>query len=213
MKKEQPQPKTFENRVFNDINIHNFKQLLLQCDFNCVLNSDSVDQAFEHFEKLYTESFNSAFPLKTVTVRNKLIKREPWATKGFINSSNNKTKLYQKKLRNPNDQNTNRYKIKLHNAAKRWLKSDYYKNLLSEHKHNIKETWKILNQLIHKSKQRNSLPSTFNVNDKTISHPAEIANEFNIFFANAAQNIINKSTQRAQLPPKADIIFTTIFLI
>ena len=70
-KKAKFLPKTYERRIFNDTNIKKFKQLLLQCNFNGILNSDCVNLALEQFERLYTESFDAAFPLKTVTQHKK----------------------------------------------------------------------------------------------------------------------------------------------
>ena len=58
---------------------------------------------------IYADAYEEAFPLKTIKVRKKLIKQEPWVTKGLIISSINKDKLFRKKLNKPNAVNINNF--------------------------------------------------------------------------------------------------------
>ncbi len=54
--------------------------------------------------------------------------------------------------------------------------------MLDIHKHNIKETWAVLRQVMNKNKQSVKLPKTFIVNGIEMSNSKQIAEELNTFF-------------------------------
>ena len=54
----------------------------------------------------------------------------------------------------------------------------YYDKKLTEYKTNIKETWKILNNIINRKSRRSLLSTNFNMNGREISNPLDIANDF-----------------------------------
>jgi hypothetical protein len=57
---------------------------------------------------------------------------------------------------------------------------------------NLKETWKLINEVTNKKKQKQSLPSTFQVGDRLVTHTTEIANGFCKFFSNIGPSLANK---------------------
>ena len=65
----------------------------------------------------------------------------------------------------------------------------YYTNIFATYKTDSKQTWSILRQTINKSKKSNSLPSTFVIDNNTISNPQVIAEEFNKFFSKIGQSV------------------------
>ena len=46
--------------------------------------------------KTFHEVCNNSFPLKTVTVKERGMKANPWISKGIVKSSKHKFKLYEK---------------------------------------------------------------------------------------------------------------------
>ena len=76
----------------------------------------------------------------------------------------------------------------------RKAKKDYYAKIIKENKDNIKETWKILNQIINKQKIHHTLPKTFKdpKDNKTIKTDTNIAKGFNKFFVNVGPNLAKK---------------------
>ena len=54
-------------------------------------------------------------------------------------------------------------------------------------KNNLKKTWEILRQAIHKQNKRPTIPDTFIINRKSNSNINEIAEEFNNFFVNIGE--------------------------
>lgn len=62
-------------------------------------------------------------------------------------------------------------------------KKEHYRNLLEDNKNNIKNTWKVLNDIIKKRKNKNGYPNYFiTKNNLTSNDTTEIVNEFNEFF-------------------------------
>ncbi len=60
--------------------------------------------------KLYKDSFNIAFPIKTIHNITKYQKHLPWITKGLVQSSVTKHNLYRTKLQQPTHNNIDNYK-------------------------------------------------------------------------------------------------------
>ena len=117
-------------------------------------------------------------------------------TAGLIQSSVNKIKLYRTKLNSPTPENINRYKnyLSLYNKLKRTMKAQYYTDILSENKSDMKKTWSILNSVINKQKKKDRLPSSFIVNNELSSNLTDIANGFNDFFTNVGHTVKSQIT-------------------
>jgi len=67
----------------------------------------------------------------------------------------------------------------------------YYSELISNVKSDVRKTWTILNELIGKTKDKSSLPDTFIHNDKHISDPKQISNDFCSYFSKVGENFAN----------------------
>ena len=88
--------------------------------------------------------------------------------------------------------------------------------MLEKQKANVKETWKILNEVTNKRKNKPTCPGYFIKNNKRISKKEDIANGFNNFFTNVGPNL----TKNIPLPKNdttiydylEEIIKHTIFL-
>ena len=60
--------------------------------------------------------------------------------------------------------------------------------MLDIHKHNSKETWAVLRQVMNQNKQSVKLPKTFIVNGIEMSNSKRIAEELNTFFLDRYQH-------------------------
>ena len=66
---------------------------------------------------------------------------------------------------------------------KRLIKKKYYEDKINDkNKSNIKETWKIIKQLITKTNNKLSYTDHFKFNNKLVSDKDEISELFNDFF-------------------------------
>ena len=78
----------------------------------------------------------------------------PWFTKGLVESSKCKNKLFAKYKRNPTPQNEQKYKeyCKIFQRTHRKMKADYYSKQFDKYASDVKATWKILRGAIGYSK-------------------------------------------------------------
>jgi hypothetical protein len=70
--------------------------------------------------------------------------------------------------------------------------SRYYEHKICEASSNIKQTWKLLNTIINKRKDKNSIHSKFSHNNNLISDPVEVSNRFCGYFTNIGKNLAER---------------------
>ena len=76
----------------------------------------------------------------------------------------------------------------------------YYQDELDHNKNNLNKSWKIINNIIGRQKQKSNKDSKFNHNNKTISGDSEIAQHFNDFFINIGPTLASKIPQSTTDP-------------
>ena len=62
-------------------------------------------------------------------------------------------------------------------------------NYFTSHKNNIKKTWKTIDETLNRGKSRTQFPNEFIIDNKSVTDHKEIADKFNIFFANICAKI------------------------
>ena len=177
-----------------------FKSKLSETDFNEVLNTSNVNEAYTKFMVLYRQAFEFSFPLQRVKNSRKHIKKELWMTKGLLISSVTKHKLYMKKLKKPCHENIERYKEynSLFRKILRAQKKKYYEDIFNKCRNDSKETWKLLRSVIGKTSNKSAFPDVIQHNNVTIENSEEITNIFNDYFTNIGKNT-EKSIQQSQI--------------
>lgn len=171
-------------RVRSKENINKFKEQLRNIDWMEIEGYNNPHSAYTSFLEKYTKVYNTCFPLKRTKTKYN-VNNKPWLSKGLLKSINRKNKLYKKYLSSPNPNSEScykNYKNKL-NHSLRIAKRLYYEKKLIDSKSNIKNTWKILNEIINKKNRKSKLPSTFKINNQETSNPTEIANKFCSYFS------------------------------
>ena len=87
--------------------------------------------------------------------------------------------------------------IVLHNyknkftALKRTAEKNYNCNQLEQAKNNLRETWRIIKNVINENKNHVAFPESFKYNDEIISEPRDISNKFNEYFVNIVGPILD----------------------
>ena len=169
-----------------------FKAELQTANWDDVAGHSDPNSAYENLWSKYIASYNKCFPLKKVKARNGYLNK-PWLSKGLLKSIKRKNILYKRYLCNPSPDRENQYK-KYRNkltCSFRAAKRIYYAKKLEECKSNMKSTWIILNEVINNKKSKSNLQTTFNVDDKEISDPTQIADHFCAYFTNIRSNLAN----------------------
>ena len=181
----------YKYRCFSNANKSKFATKINETEWEDVMTSNDCNTAFTLFHRKFLELFNTAFPLKTSF--SKYHTRIPWLTEGLKNSIKLKNKLYLKSLRTPSNRNITNYKI-FKNTLSRLMRrreKEYYHDKLAACANDIKKSWKIMKEIIHKGKRRKTC-SKFNINDVVIDDNQVIASKFNDYFVNIGSSLANK---------------------
>ena len=116
-------------------------------------------------------------------------------TRGIKKSSKRKQKLYNKFLKNRNNQNEYEYKNykKLFESIKKRAKQNYFSSLIITYKNNIKKKHAI-KEAIGKTRCDNQtiFPKKVLIDEKIITNPKIIAEKFNNFFIDIGPKLAQK---------------------
>ena len=151
--KNPPEKTKIMKRDFTEENIHTFEFLLKNIDWNRFLPLDSPNLANDNFLKIFSDLYDIAFPNKEIEIKTKHL-GTPWITKGLQKSSKRKQRSYEKFLKRRTIENENHYKTykNLFEKIKKNSKKNYYQRKLELNENNIKNTWKVMKEIIGKSK-------------------------------------------------------------
>ena len=156
----------------------------------------AYSESFVEFNEFYQFAIDKTCKLEKpkTTKRNSIT--NPWITQGLVYSINRKHKLYKnwaksksQKLPNGNPVLYEQYKQhrKILQTSIKNAKSNYYHNKFDKHKGDPKNTWKIINEL--RGKTRSDPKWSFVINEERITCRRAIANKFNDYFCNLANNM------------------------
>jgi len=182
-------------------NFEKFKERVTICDWSSISNNTEPTEAYCKFSTEFINIYNECFPLKKNTKKRKICK--PWISQGLLKSIKKKNKLYKKYLRNPNsisETTYKNYKNKLSHSI-RIAKRLYLDRKFTENKSNIKQTWKILNNIMNKRKHKSLSNTVFNCGNREVSDPLETANGFCQYFSNIGPNL-DKHIPASSISPK-----------
>ena len=155
-----------------------------------VRESSDPSSGYDIFLSKYTEIYNYCFPLKKVKIKNNGLTM-PWISKALLKSIKKKNILYRRFLSNPTSTREigyKNYKNKL-SSTLRAAKRNYFEKKFEECKSNMKSTGRLVNEIINKRKSRNSVQSSFVIDNKEITDPVEIANHFCEFFTSIGPSL------------------------
>ena len=83
---------------------------------------------------------------------------------------------------------------RFHNILRQSIKEAkqiYYLRSFEKFKHDIKQTWSIIDETLHR-KRKNFLPRIFSHNGRILKEPVEIGNAFNRYFINIGPSLANQ---------------------
>ena len=149
-------------KVINDSNQEQYRLNNYKCQrkFNFYLNHEDIshvlvnqnaESAYEQFHKIFQESYDKSFPIKTKTVTLKDLQK-PWVTETHLSNINNRDnlkKLWKKKEINKTIYT--KYRNKLTNDLRR-ARRIYFEEQLESSAKNIKKTWEVINSIIRQKR-------------------------------------------------------------
>ena len=165
-------------------NILKFKENWAKIQWDRILNEQNAQIAYNALCYILTQEYDKCFPIKKHS--KKYCIKKPWLTSALKESIKIKNKLYISRNRgNETERRISHYKTyrnKLHNLL-RAAERQYYQDLLTKHKSNLKKSWQVIKMIINKIKC-NPTCSKFKCNGSVIEDGEVIANKFNDFFIN-----------------------------
>lgn len=180
--------------------IYSFKTELMEQNWDDVY-VENVNVAFEAFLKTFNSLYDKHCPL-VYKVKNNTFSEKPWITKGIQKSCKKKNKLYRDFLNGRTKEAESAYKTYKTRltSVMRLSKKNYFSAALEKNKHNIKNTWSVLNKLIKRVNPTSAIPTQFFTKDKVIiNNTKEIANHFNNYFINIGPNLANEIVNSGQV--------------
>jgi hypothetical protein len=198
------------SRDYSLQNLNNFKAELSAKDWTDVYNSRDVNLAYNEFWSVYKNCHDVCFPLKRKRFNKNIHKKNPFMTLGLLTSRNTKNKLHKLSIVEPNVENIQKFKIfkTTYFRVLRGAKKLYFTSKLQENAKNSKKTWETLNEILGKSKQKESL-SKITIDDVPESDPLKIANHFNSFFTSIGKKI-SEDVQNVAMQPEDYINYDRI---
>ena len=187
--KRTTEARSVQTREMGANNILNLQKKLQDFDWSSVNSFNDASLAYEHFLSIFKRIFDECCPVRIKKIKHHF--RKQWMTPALLKSSQIKDKLYKKFQKNPtagNKLNYNSYKnifTKLRRAAEK----DHLHNKFERAQGNLKETWKIIKEVINKKQQHLSTSDSFKHNGKLIKDPEYISNKFNEFFVTIGPNL------------------------
>ena len=178
-------------RDTSESNLNKLREKLKKINWSVVYNQDDVNLSFDYFLHILTTNYNSIIPLHQSTrSTRKKIPKQPWISKSLLKSINRKNKLFHKYKNDPNTVNKSRY-VRYRNvltSSIRLARQMYFSRQFEKHKHDLKSTWKVINEALNTKKDTN-FPQHIIEEGRKIEDPTEIAELFNDFFVNIGPNL------------------------
>ena len=169
----------------NETNLRAVEDRLIRTDWSDLYFGD-LNTAYCRFMTVLMSVINSLMPIKTKSVRNKDIRREPWYRAGLQNSRRRLDKLHHEAIKKGKTSSaysnyiTFRY---VYNSLIRAARKKHYDDLFNEVRNDSKQTWAIINQ-INASRKTDKQPiKRLVANGRVISDMHEITNCLAEYFA------------------------------
>jgi len=153
----------------------------------CNVLSGDINNRVVSFESTVNELYCNTFPLKIKYISIKRLKN-PWITRYVMSSIKYKSKLFKSYKLGFTPLTVYKSFCRSHKSLIRQSKSRHYNKIFTDNKNNIKNTWKILNDLLNKNCNRKVIQGVL-INDLIVNEEQIIANEFNTYFSNIATSL------------------------
>ena len=179
-------------RKINRKNIDTFIQTVKSYKYVDILKMRSSSEAYNCFHNILIDTYEKSFPFvkPSTTYKDRL----SWVDAELKKSIKVKNKMYIKSKRHPTVENQKNYKLFLITVNKQLKSSirNYYKNLLSEGKNDMKKQWRILKEIAGRLKT-SDCPTFFTSEDGSREEDhLSIAENCNTFFSQIGQHLANK---------------------
>ena len=165
-----------------------FRDIIASTDWSVSLSHSGAQEAYSSFTNLLQQAYNEAFPLRNIVVE--AHRYRPWLTDALKSAIKRKNKMFVNLKKNPSlhaDIQYKRYKNELTKIL-RAAELAYNNEIIERNKGNLRKTWDAIKEVIGTTSRSPEL-TEFQIDDRTVSDPVEIANGFNQCFVNLGPSL------------------------
>ena len=178
-------------RKFSEENLNAFKAEFQNIDWDLLYSENDVQKAYDIFYQKFNTAYNKHFPLKRIKIGKNSHQSDDFMTKGLKISQEHKFTLTDLKIKDPTNENINRYKEyrNLYNKLIKAAKQLHYKLEFQKHRHDLKKTWMILKDAIRMKKDKSLEIQEINHENVAITEDDKMSDKFNEHFTSIADKI------------------------
>ena len=181
-------PTTIKFRKFDEINLDRFTEALRNFDFNSLIASLSIDEAWDALISKLFEIYNYFFPVKSKNISAKSLQK-PWIDAPLVRKIKRRNNLYTSLLKQEITRlEFNRFRNRVTTDLK-LAKKKYYLQTFDKFKANLRKTWEIINGVIRPGFSKSAFISSLSINGDLVDNTVAIANHFNEFFTSIGRDI------------------------
>ena len=172
----------------------NFQNDILNTEWS-VVNFEDPNDAFEDFQEKVNQIINHHLHKRQMTKKEVQQKQKPWITNDILKLIHKRNILYKKFLmikdKTLKDLFFKSYKTIRNKIVSecRQSKKLYYQNYFLTNANNIKNTWQGIKSIINLDGRDKINPTSIQIDDKLVTEPKEVANQFNNYFSNIASKL------------------------
>ena len=144
-----------------------------------IQNWNYLHNVHDSFEDFYTKldgAVNRHAPLKKLTPKEVKLRNKPWLTPEILKMIKTRNKAFERKKRQPNNENCKRIYNEFRNRVNRELKRAkkvYYANYFEDNINNIKKTWQGIRKIVN-IKKHSAKTSQLNIGGRVIDDNREL---------------------------------------
>ena len=203
-----------ERRLYNQRNKQAFLQVLQETDWSDIFSIPGTQSCFNTFHGKLVSLLNKSFP--KVRIKTRYNNRKPWLSDALRNSIKLKNKLYYKYRKISSVYNETCYKSYKQILQKTLIAAEkqYYHELVTRNKDNMKKSWGIIKDIINKNKNPVHRTKFKLSNGSVTTDKMSVSEHFNDFFINIGPNLAKSIPHVKRMPMSylGDALQETIFL-
>ena len=185
---------TVTKRNMKGDNMKSLKVSLSSLDWSKLATLENPSDQFDYFHSKLTAHLDRYCPEKKHTIPDKFVHKEPWITKGLINSIEKCKSLYIKYLHQKDTDSEMKDKVYRKTLQKilQTAKRNYYTEQCVAFKSNTKKLWKTINEISRKTNDKSSLLDCIKVNNINYYDGQNICSEFGRYFSTVGNSLASK---------------------
>ena len=156
-------------------------------------NVDNIDSSilFSDFYHKLKGCTDRHAPIRKLSAKEVKLKSKPWINSDLAKMIRIKNKVFERKKRQPNNNDIKSLYNKFRNRVNKELKKakkSHYTEYFNEH-NDIKKTWQGIRSIVNVKNNLNQGLSQFKINGNIVVEPKDIANHINEFFVNVGPEV------------------------